>query len=94
MKLNKHVRPAIEEDFAPDLAVLIIAKIGMPALQQAYRLQPRCGIRIHVAIAMEPLGAADSEIDAVTTLVEQTVKESVFMPAGIGGASYSIYLEE
>ena len=95
MKMGKPIQSRITDDFAPDLATRVIAKLGMPALQQAYRLQPRCGIRIHVAIALEPLGAEDSEIDAVSAIVEQTVSESVLIPAGMPtGASYSIFLEE
>ena len=94
MKLGKRVRPAIESDFAPDMAVLVIAKIGMPALQQAWRSGSRF-VRQLVAEQLAPVSTEQSEIDAVTAIVEQTVSESVLIPAGIPtGATYSVFLPE
>lgn len=94
-KLGKLVRVAIEDDFAPGMADRIIAKIGKPVLIATYKAQGKAGLDLFVRCELAPIGAEDSEIDAVTLIVEQTVKESVLMPAGMpSGSTYDIYLPE
>jgi hypothetical protein len=95
MKLGKRAQVRILDDFAPDLAARIVAKYGMPLLVATYKAQGKGGLDLFVRCAMGLLGADTSEIDAVTMLVEQTVKESVLIPAGVpSGESWDIYLPE
>ena len=94
MKLGKRVRVAIEDDFAKDVAARMVTRYGLPLLIATYKAQGKVGLDLFVRCHMAYIGADDSEIDAVSALVEQAVSESVLIPAGVSSAKYDLFLPE